>query len=144
MTVPERLASLDAFRGFDILTMVFVNYIAGMTAIPFFLGPAAAEQDVFTLTDVVFPGFLFIVGVSIPSLMKRLREGRPLPALAGHVLARTAALLALGVLLVNEDRFSAAATGMGRDLWYASWPPWPSSPSGPPSPRAPRPARSAS
>ena len=119
MTVPERLASLDAFRGFDILTMVFVNYIAGMTAIPFFLRHAAAEQDVFTLTDVVFPGFLFIVGVSIPlALTKRLRDGRPLPALVGHVLARTAALLALGVLLVNEDRFSAAATGLGRDLWY--------------------------
>ncbi|MCK7479402.1 MAG: TIM barrel protein [Candidatus Moduliflexus flocculans] len=66
MSTRERLASLDAFRGFDILAMVFVNYIAGMKAIPFFLRHAAAGQDVFTLTDVVFPGFLFIMGVSIP------------------------------------------------------------------------------
>jgi heparan-alpha-glucosaminide N-acetyltransferase len=118
-TVKERLTSLDAFRGFDILTMVFVNYIAGMAAIPFILRHAAADQDVFTLTDVVFPGFLFIVGVSIPlALAKRRAEGRPGLALAGHVLGRTAALLFLGVLLVNEDRFSAAATGMSRDLWY--------------------------
>jgi len=115
----ERLASLDAFRGFDILTMIFVNYIAGMKLIPFFLRHAAADQDVFTLTDVVFPGFLFIVGVSIPlALTKRRAEGRGTLALVGHVLVRTLALLFLGVLLVNEDRFSAAATGMGRDLWY--------------------------
>ena len=115
----ERLASLDAFRGFDILTMVFVNYIAGMAAIPFILRHAAADQDVFTLTDVVFPGFLFIVGVSIPlALAKRRTAGQPVLALVGHVLVRTLALLFLGVLLVNEDRFSAAATGLSRDLWY--------------------------
>jgi len=115
----ERLTSLDAFRGFDILTMVFVNYIAGMTAIPFILRRAGADQNIFTLTDVVFPGFLFIVGVSIPlALMKRRAEGRSGPALVGHVLVRTLALLFLGVLLVNEDRFSAAATGLSKDLWY--------------------------
>jgi predicted acyltransferase len=117
--VKERLTSLDAFRGFDILTMVFVNYIAGMAAIPFILRHAEADQNTFTLTDVVFPGFLFIVGVSIPlALAKRRAEGRSAPALVGHVLVRTLALLFLGVLLVNENRFSAAATGMSKDLWY--------------------------
>ncbi len=117
--VKERLTSLDAFRGFDILTMVFVNYIAGMAAIPFVLRHAAADQDVFTLTDVVFPGFLFIVGVSIPlALAKRRADGLSGLALVGHIVVRTLALLFLGVLLVNEDRFSAAATGLSRDLWY--------------------------
>jgi heparan-alpha-glucosaminide N-acetyltransferase len=115
----ERLVSLDAFRGFDILTMVFVNYIAGMKGVPFLLRHAAADQDVFTLTDLVFPGFLFIVGVAIPlALTKRKAEGRTTPALLGHILVRTLALLFLGVLLVNENRFSAEATGMSRDLWY--------------------------
>src|SRR5512147_2223583 len=116
---PRRLTSLDAFRGFDILTMVFVNYIAGMAAIPFFLRHAEADQNVFTLTDVVFPGFLFIVGVSIPlALAKRRADGLTGLALVGHILVRTLALLFLGVLLVNENRFSAAATGMSGDLWY--------------------------
>jgi len=114
----QRLASLDAFRGFDILTMVFVNYIAGMRAIPFILRHAAADQDAFTLTDVVFPGFLFIVGVSIPlALAKRKTEGRTGVSLLGHILVRTLALLFLGVLLVNEGRYSAEA-GLGKDLWY--------------------------
>jgi heparan-alpha-glucosaminide N-acetyltransferase len=113
-----RLTSLDAFRGFDILTMVFVNFIAGMKAIPFILRHAAADQDTFTLTDVVFPGFLFIVGVSIPlALTKRKAEARTSVSLLGHVVLRTLALLFLGVLLVNENRYSAAAA-LGKDLWY--------------------------
>jgi predicted acyltransferase len=66
-----RLACLDAFRGFDILVMIFVNTIAGMAGIPFILRHAKAEMDAFTLTDLVFPGFLFIVGVAVPlSLIK--------------------------------------------------------------------------
>jgi predicted acyltransferase len=115
----ERLISLDAFRGFDILAMVFVNYLAGMKAIPFILRHAAADQDAFTLTDVVFPGFLFIMGVSIPlALARRKADGAKGLPLLGHVLARTLALLLLGVLLVNEDRFAAGAAGIGKDLWY--------------------------
>lgn len=115
----ERLASLDAFRGFDILVMIFVNYIAGMSGTPFFLRHAEAEMDAFTLTDVVFPGFLFIVGVAIPlSLEKRLALGEPLQKIMRRIVLRTAGLLFLGVLFVNENRYSAAATGMSRDLWY--------------------------
>ncbi len=117
--VPERLACLDAFRGFDILVMVFVNYIAGMSGIPFFLQHATAEMDTFTLTDVVFPGFLFIVGVAIPlSLEKRIALGESFGPILRRIFFRTAGLLFLGVLFVNENRFSAATTGMSRDLWY--------------------------
>lgn len=115
----ERLASLDAFRGFDILLMIFVNYIAGMSGIPFFLQHAKADMDTFTLTDVVFPGFLFIVGVAIPlSLEKRLALGEPLGKILRRIVLRTAGLLFLGVLFVNENRYSEEATGMSRDLWY--------------------------
>jgi predicted acyltransferase len=115
----ERLASLDAFRGFDILVMIFVNYIAGMSGIPFLLQHAKADMDAFTLTDVVFPGFLFIVGVAIPlSLEKRRALGEPLLKTLRRIALRTAGLLFLGVLFVNERRYSEADTGMSRDLWY--------------------------
>ncbi|HVP89843.1 MAG TPA: DUF5009 domain-containing protein [Terriglobales bacterium] len=114
----ERLAALDAFRGFDILTMVFVNYIAGMAGIPFILRHAPATMDTFTLTDVVFPGFLFMVGIAIPlALTKRRESGERVPRLLGHVALRTLALLFLGVIEVNGGRFSAADTGLGRALW---------------------------
>ena len=115
----ERLASLDAFRGFDILAMIFVNYIAGMSGIPFILRHAAADMDTFTITDLVFPGFLFIVGVAVPlSLEKRLALGESLVKILRRIVLRTAGLLFLGILFVNENRYSQAATGMSRDLWY--------------------------
>jgi predicted acyltransferase len=117
-TATERLASLDAFRGFDILVMIFVNYIAFMKGVPFILQHAKAEMDAFTLTDVVFPGFLFIVGVAIPlSLEKRMALGDPLQKIMGRVLLRTAGLLFLGTITVNERWFSAPDTGMSQDLW---------------------------
>jgi len=118
-TSESRLACLDAFRGFDILVMIFVNYIAGMAGIPFILRHAKAEMDAYTITDLVFPGFLFIVGAAIPlSLIKRIRAGDPAFRLAGRVGVRWAALIFLGVLMVNEENYSAAATGLGKEWWY--------------------------
>jgi heparan-alpha-glucosaminide N-acetyltransferase len=115
----NRLACLDAFRGFDILVMIFVNYIAGMAGIPFILKHAAAEMDTYTITDLVFPGFLFIVGVAIPlALSKRIQAGDGALRLVGRIVIRSAALLFLGVIMVNEESFSVAATGMNRELWY--------------------------
>jgi predicted acyltransferase len=114
-----RLVCLDAFRGFDILVMVFVNYIAPMAAIPFILRHAKVEMDAYTITDVVFPGFLFVVGVAIPlSLGKRTGAGIPLGRVLGRIFIRTAGLLFLGLIEVNREQFSAADTGMSRALWY--------------------------
>jgi heparan-alpha-glucosaminide N-acetyltransferase len=116
---PARLACLDAFRGLDILVMIFVNYVAGMRLSPAWLQHAADGVDGYTITDVVFPGFLFIVGVAIPlALHKRMMSGESPWKLAKHVLSRTFALFFLGVLTVNERSYDAAATGMSRALWY--------------------------
>src|SRR5262249_45006213 len=56
-----------------------------------------------TFVDLVFPAFLFIVGMSIPfALGGRLaRRGQRGIALLPHVVARTAALLMLGILMLN-------------------------------------------
>ncbi len=116
---PARLACLDAFRGLDILIMIFVNYVAGMRLSPAWLQHVGNGVDGYTITDVVFPGFLFIVGVAIPlALHKRMMAGGSPWKLARHILSRTFALLFLGVLTVNESSYDAAATGMSRALWY--------------------------
>jgi predicted acyltransferase len=99
--------------------MIFVNYIAGMRLSPAWLRHVADGDDGYAITDVVFPGFLFIVGVAIPlALHKRMISGEGPWKLAKHVLSRTFALLFLGVLTVNEHSFDAAATGMPRSLWH--------------------------
>jgi heparan-alpha-glucosaminide N-acetyltransferase len=115
-----RLASLDAFRGLVILTMTFVNYLAGISHIPAWAKHLPADAEGYTFVDLVFPGFLFIVGVSLPlALHKRLARGDSVLALLGRVFARWAALLLVGVIMVNNTRaFSAEATGLSRNLWF--------------------------
>ena len=114
-----RLASLDAFRGLVILTMTFVNYLAGVKNIPTWAKHLPQEQDGYTFVDVVFPRFLFIVGVAIPlALHKRVARGESLFSLLRRVLVRFASLLLVGVITVNSSYFSADASGMSKSLWF--------------------------
>jgi predicted acyltransferase len=101
-TLP-RVASVDAFRGLTILLMVFVND----------LGPAApswmhhiqpTSADGMTLADLVFPWFLFIVGVSIPLAFERATSlGIARRKQLGHILGRTASLLFMGVIVMTHE-----------------------------------------
>lgn len=109
-----RLLSLDAFRGFVILMMIWVNYIAGMPGIPYWLEHAGPRADGITLPDLVFPGFLFIVGMSIPLA---LRRAQPSPALAGRLLWRAGSLMLAGVVLANAYRYDASGALLPR-AWY--------------------------
>jgi predicted acyltransferase len=112
-----RVPSVDVFRGAVIALMVFVNYMGGMKGAPWWTQHVPRAVDGYTLTDLVFPWFLFLAGVSIPlSLRKYLAPAIPWRAL-GRVLPRAAGLILLGVVFVNEDRTNAAATGMSRSLW---------------------------
>src|SRR5271170_8043153 len=73
--LPDRLVSLDAFRGATIALMVLVNTAGGDVS----YGPLNhSEWNGWTITDMVFPSFLWIVGVAITlSLGKRLSMGVP-------------------------------------------------------------------
>jgi len=95
---------VDLVRGADVWLMLFVNEMAGVRGTPAFLLHTPPAKDGMTITDVVFPAFLFIVGMAIPlSLGGRLRRGEPRSRVWRHVLARTGALLAIGVLMVNAE-----------------------------------------
>ena len=72
----ERLISVDAFRGLTIAAMILVNNPASWS----FVYPPLrhAEWHGWTPTDLIFPFFLFIVGISIAlSFSRRKEEGRP-------------------------------------------------------------------
>jgi predicted acyltransferase len=101
-----RVASVDAMRGLTILLMVFVNDL-GHAAPAWMHHIEPSNADGMTLADLVFPWFLFIVGVSVPLALERARGiGTPGWKQAGHILARTAGLLFMGVVVMNheEDR----------------------------------------
>jgi heparan-alpha-glucosaminide N-acetyltransferase len=113
-----RVQSIDIFRGLTILTMVFVNDLAGVRDIPAWMKHAVDGSNSMTFVDVVFPAFLFIVGMSIPlALQRRRAKGASSSALWGHVLIRFAGLLALGFFMVNISRLSPELTGMDRHIW---------------------------
>jgi predicted acyltransferase len=98
MTQPTRLISLDVLRGLTVALMILVNN-AGDGDVSY----AQLRHSVWngcTLTDLVFPLFLFIVGASIAlSLAARLQRGVTRPALTLHMLRRALTVFALGLLL---------------------------------------------
>ena len=113
----ERLISLDAFRGCVIIAMIWVNYLAGMPGIPWWLEHAGPRADGITLPDLVFPGFLFMVGMAIPLAMQR-HCGHVTPALLGRLLWRSASLMLAGVVLANAYRYDAQAALLPRAPYF--------------------------
>lgn len=115
----ERILSIDVFRGVTILVMIFVNDVAGVSGIPAWMKHMPADADAMTFVDIVFPAFLFIVGMSLPfALNNRLAKGDSFLQLQGHILWRTIGLLILGVFMVNgEGGYNEVAMGMSIHLW---------------------------
>jgi predicted acyltransferase len=114
----RRINSIDIFRGLTIFVMIFVNDVAGVRNIPQWLQHMPADSDGMTFVDVVFPAFLFIVGMSIPfALIKRLNNGESYFKIWKHILIRTSGLLILGVMMVNMGSLSEDLSGMSKSLW---------------------------
>ena len=105
--LPTRLVSLDVFRGMTIATMVLVNNPGTWEHIYWPL--EHAEWTGWTPTDLVFPFFLFIVGVAIPlGLGSRIERGDPFKKLFLKVLFRTLIIFALGEFLAGFPFFHLA------------------------------------
>jgi predicted acyltransferase len=94
----ERLASLDAFRGFTVAGMILVNNPGSWSeAYPQLLH---ARWNGWTATDWVFPFFIFIGGVSMTySMANRVERGDSRRDLFLQVLKRAAIIFAIGFLL---------------------------------------------
>ena len=91
----QRLVSLDVFRGLTMASMVIVNNPGDWGTVYWPL--LHAEWHGCTPTDLIFPFFLFIVGVSI-TLSKK-------SAGWGTILWRAALICALGLFLAGYPRF---------------------------------------
>jgi len=95
---PARLQSLDLFRGMTIAAMILVNNAGDEPSAYWPL--RHAEWNGWTPTDLVFPFFLFIVGVAMAfSFRSRLDRGESRSRLLKHVLWRGILLFALGMFL---------------------------------------------
>ncbi len=113
-----RIVSIDIFRGLTMAVMIFVNALPEEPILPWWTHHAHASQDLMTYVDMVFPFFLFIVGMSLPlSVSQRLKRNPSLPALWLHIVLRFVSLLALGLILANAEKADHALMGMRGDLW---------------------------
>lgn len=103
-----RLASLDALRGLDMF------WIVGGSAVAQALAKASGQSwldwvpvqmkhvpwDGFHFIDLIFPLFLFMIGVAIPyALGKRRSRGDRLVRIYGHVFFRVAVMIVLGMMV---------------------------------------------
>lgn len=97
--VPKRLVSLDIFRGLTIAAMILVNNLSAWTDTPRFPTLTHAEWHGCTWVDLIFPFFIFIVGVtSAISLDKRVQAGESPGRLYRHILIRTTVLFSIGLV----------------------------------------------
>jgi len=114
----NRIISIDIFRAITMLLMIFVNDFWSLTGIPLWLEHARADQDFLGFSDIVFPCFLFIVGMSIPYAMRnRIAKGENYFQILYHILLRSFALLVMGFFTVNISGLNVIASGLSRE-WY--------------------------
>ena len=116
----RRIASIDAVRGLVMFSMIYVNDIAGVSSkiVPGWMRHYKGRSGM-TFVDLVFPAFLFIVGMSIPiALGSRLNKGEPVWKILFHVIIRTLALLFIGILMVNGSP-SSSEMGWSATAWEA-------------------------
>jgi predicted acyltransferase len=147
--VPQRLVSLDAYRGFVMLLMMAevlrLAEVASRVPGSLFWGFVAFHQTHApwagcSLHDLIQPSFSFMVGVAVPySMASRLARGESKSFMTVHAFWRAFVLVALGIFLRSigddhthytfEDTLSQIGLGYGalfllgfrpnRDAWIA-------------------------
>lgn len=112
-----RIESIDILRALTMLLMIWVNDFWTLTNVPKWLTHAKPNEDYLGFSDIIFPLFLFIVGLSIPYAIKnRIAKGEPTLVMAKHILIRSASLLVIGVFMVNYETHHETL-GLGKWLW---------------------------
>ncbi len=102
-----RIVSIDALRGFDMFWIIggdaffraFLKFSGTPWADALRTQLHHSQWNGFTFYDLIYPLFLFIVGVSMPfAISKRLQRGDSRRDLYAHIIKRTLVLFALGLV----------------------------------------------
>ena len=94
---PERLFALDIFRGMTIFFMIVVNTPGSWSHV--YAPLRHAKWDGLTPTDLVFPFFVYIVGVAMSFSFKKYDRSSNSAAWYGKIIRRTALIFLVGLLL---------------------------------------------
>ena len=110
MTQPVgRIRSLDIFRGLTVAAMILVNNPGSWSAI--YPPLEHAEWNGWTPTDLIFPFFVFIMGLTAALVIaNRLAAGTAKSVVARQVVVRAALLFLVGLLLNGFPKYDLAGT----------------------------------
>jgi predicted acyltransferase len=111
-TQKSRYLSLDTLRGFDMFWIIGARSLAtglaslNLPGICVITGQLYhTKWNGFTFCDLIFPLFIFIMGVSLVlSLQKRVERGDNRGSLVRHVLTRTVILFIMGLVVQQWSR----------------------------------------
>lgn len=114
----RRNVAIDMLRGLTMLLMVFVNDLWSVEGVPHFLEHFEALEDGMGVSDIVFPMFLFAMGMSIPyAIERRFAKGCSGESTLGHILSRTLALVLMGAFTVNTETEFVSVAGYGLNVY---------------------------
>jgi hypothetical protein len=114
----QRIASIDIFRGITMAVMIFVNALDDVHGLPWWTHHAHANWDVMTYVDMVFPFFLFAIGLSLPiAVESRLKRNPSSAALWIHIVVRSVSLVVLGLILANAEKADRTRMGICGSVW---------------------------
>jgi heparan-alpha-glucosaminide N-acetyltransferase len=114
----RRIASLDIFRGLTVLVMVFVDNLDFVKGLPWWTYHMPRQANGMTYVDMVFPAFLFAMGMSIPiSVDRRLADGESNGKVWLEVALRSLILVSLGLFIANGPQVNRQLTGIGATSW---------------------------
>src|SRR5436853_6258191 len=109
---PERLVSLDTYRGFLMLVLATSAFQIHKLAAGVKQGPiwsflsyefSHPEWRSCSFWDLVQPSFMFMVGVAVPySVASRRAKGDSQGRIVGHALGRSRSLILLGVFIPSD------------------------------------------
>lgn len=118
MDAKGRNGAIDMLRGLVMFLMVTVNDFWKVSDVPHFLEHFATMEDGMGLSDIVYPLFLFVMGMSVPyAIDRRYAKGCSAESTLGHILSRTFALLTMGVFIVNSERDFTTTLGFGEGVY---------------------------
>lgn len=113
-TIPARISSVDAYRGFVMFLMMAevleFGHVSKVLPESSFWAFLAYHQDHVewvgcSLHDLIQPSFSFLVGVALPySIASRMAKGQNFGAMFGHTLQRSLILIFLGIFLRSMHR----------------------------------------
>ncbi|MEX0315100.1 MAG: DUF5009 domain-containing protein [Allomuricauda sp.] len=112
-----RIASIDILRALTMVLMIWVNDFWTLTEVSKWLQHATASEDYLGFSDVIFPLFLFIVGLSMPyAIQYRISKNESRFTIGKHIIIRSVALLFSGYFMVNYETHHATL-GLGKSWW---------------------------